>query len=298
MPQVLVAGAGVIGLSCAVRLAERGHRVDVVTRDLPADTTSSTAAALWYPYLAHPPGRVTAWSTTTYREFTRLAEIPETGVRLLQGTEFLAEPTPTPAWADAVPNFARLDHGWTFTAPTIDMSVYLPWLVARLESLGGRIVQETLDELPTAPVIVNCTGLGARDLIGDTSLTPVRGQVLVLEKTDLTTWWLDASTPDRLCYVIPRLHDTIVGGTSQPGNWSRTPDPETAQEILHRATRAIPSLESARVLAHKVGLRPARPTVRLETEQTSRGLVVHCYGHGGAGVTLSWGCADEVAALL
>jgi D-amino-acid oxidase len=55
----------------------------------------------------------------------------------------------------------------------------------------------------------------------------------------------------------------------------------------------VPELRDARVLRHKVGLRPARPAVRLERD----GDVVHCYGHGGAGVTLSWGCAEDVAAL-
>ena len=65
------------------------------------------------------------------------------------------------------------------------------------------------------------------------------------------------------------------------------------EEILDRATLLVPELSRAKVLGHRVGLRPARPSVRLERE----GNVVHCYGHGGAGVTLSWGCADEVAAL-
>jgi D-amino-acid oxidase len=52
------------------------------------------------------------------------------------------------------------------------------------------------------------------------------------------------------------------------------------------------------VKAVRVGLRPARPAVRLETEGTPGGVIVHCYGHGGAGVTLSWGCAEEVADVV
>ena len=93
---------------------------------------------------------------------------------------------------------------------------------------------------------------------------------------------------------MPREHDIVVGGTDQEGEWSRTPSPETAAEILQRATRLVPALRGARVLRHKVGLRPVRPAVRLERA----GDVVHCYGHGGAGVTLSWGCAEEVVALV
>ena len=67
MARVIVVGAGVVGLSCAVRLLEAGHRVDVVARDLPLETTSAVAAALWYPYRAYPFERVTAWSRDDLR---------------------------------------------------------------------------------------------------------------------------------------------------------------------------------------------------------------------------------------
>ena len=93
---------------------------------------------------------------------------------------------------------------------------------------------------------------------------------------------------------MPREHDIVVGGTDVEGEWSRTPSPEMAEDILARATRLVPELRGARVLRHKVGLRPVRPAVRLERV----GDVVHCYGHGSAGVTLSWGVADEVVTLL
>ncbi|MPY85865.1 MAG: FAD-dependent oxidoreductase, partial [Actinophytocola sp.] len=96
-------------------------------------------------------------------------------------------------------------------------------------------------------------------------------------------------------YVVPRIHDIVVGGTAQQGEWNRQPDQATAAEILRRARALVPELAGAEVVNHRVGLRPARPTVRLESERTEEGSgVVHCYGHGGAGVTLSWGCAAEV----
>jgi D-amino-acid oxidase len=85
----------------------------------------------------------------------------------------------------------------------------------------------------------------------------------------------------------------VVGGTDVEGDWSRTPSPEVADGILARGARLVPGVAGARVIRHKVGLRPARPEVRLERD----GRVVHCYGHGGSGVTLSWGCAEEVAEL-
>ncbi len=118
----------------------------------------------------------------------------------------------------------------------------------------------------------------------------MRGQVVCVEQVGLDRWWLDAAGPT---YVVPRSHDIVVGGTDEEGDWSRTPSPESASAILQRACALVPELRDARVLRHKVGLRPVRPAVRLKRE----GDVIHCYGHGGSGVTLSWGVAEEVASL-
>ncbi len=298
MARVIVVGAGVVGLSCAVRLLEAGHRVDVLARDLPLETTSAVAAAIWYPYRALPQDRVTAWSGASYAEFVGLAGEPDTGVRMLTGTEVLAERTPDPWWRPAVPSLDRetalpagYRDGWTFVTPVVEMPVYLRWLTARVEALGGTLTRMNLPGLPEAELVVNCAGLGARLMAADRSVVPVRGQVLAVEQVGLERWWLDSAGPT---YVVPRSRDIIVGGTDDEGDWSRTPSPETARAILARATRLVPELEGAKVLRHKVGLRPVRPAVRVERQ----GSVVHCYGHGGAGVTLSWGTADEVVGLV
>src|SRR3954454_11121371 len=102
MPQrVVVVGAGVVGLSCAVRLLGAGHRVDVLARDLPLETTSSVAAAIWYPFLAFPQDKVTAWGRAAYAEFARQAAEGVDGVTMLHGTELMRQPTPDPGWIDA-----------------------------------------------------------------------------------------------------------------------------------------------------------------------------------------------------
>ena len=296
MSRVVVVGAGVIGLTCAVRLLEAGHRVDVLARDLPLETTSTVAAALWYPYLALPQDRVTAWSKASYDAFARLAADGTPGVTMRRGTEVLGEPSPDPWWRDAVPELrrARVEgyaDAWSFDAPVIDMPVYLTWLSERVEELGGTITRMSLQSLPEGPVVVNCAALGSRLLAADRDVTPVRGQVVLLEQWGLHEWWLDETGPT---YVVPRGDTVVVGGTSEVGEWSRTADPATTEEILDRAARLVPEVRKARIVRTKVGLRPARPSVRLERV----GDVVHCYGHGGAGVTLSWGCAEEVAALV
>jgi len=94
MGRVIVVGAGIVGLTCAVRLLEAGHRVDVVARDLPLETTSAVAAALWYPYRALPQDRVTAWAAASYAVLADLARDERTGVRMLTGTEVLRTPQP------------------------------------------------------------------------------------------------------------------------------------------------------------------------------------------------------------
>ncbi|HEY2792992.1 MAG TPA: FAD-dependent oxidoreductase, partial [Micromonosporaceae bacterium] len=69
-----------------------------------------------------------------------------------------------------------------------------------------------------------------------------------------------------------------------------------AAGIVARCAAIDPRLASARVLEHRVGLRPSRPSVRLEAVAQNGRTVIHNYGHGGSGVTLSWGCADDVVA--
>ncbi len=301
MRRVIVVGAGVMGLSCAVRLLEAGHRVDVVGRDLPLETTSSVAAAVWSPY-SRPQEHVVRWARAAYDAFAELCDDESAGVVMRTGTELFREPSGDLWWRDALPPGTGPDRetslpagyasGLTMRAPVVEMPVYLRWLSARVEQLGGTVTRMNLSALPTGDaLVVNASGIGARLLGGDRTVSPVRGQVVLVEQVGIDHWWIDAETPS---YVVPRAHDVVLGGTAIEGEWSRTPEPAVAASILERAARIEPRLADARVLRHKVGLRPSRPSVRLERV----GDVVHCYGHGGCGVTVSWGCADDVVGLI
>jgi D-amino-acid oxidase len=306
----LVVGAGVIGLSVGIRLREAGVDAHVVAAERLDETTSSVAAALWYPYRALPRERVTAWSRETYADLVSLADHGNaTGVRLVPGRELVRDAAGDPWWRDAVPGVGHAppdelpegyEDGWVLDLPVVDMTRYLPWLERRLASLGGEIVQRrigSLDEaLAEARTVVNCAGLAAAALAADHhDVVPVRGQVVVVERTrGVDEWLLDQSDERALTYVVPREETIVLGGTADVGSTDMRPDPATAGLIRARCTTFVPALADARVLEHRVGLRPGRSAVRLELERRPQGIVVHCYGHGGAGVTLSWGCAAEV----
>ena len=306
--RVAVVGAGITGLACALRLSEAGHDVKVLAAVPPLQTTSAVAAALWYPYRALPEREVTRWAATGRTALAALE--PAAGVALRIGRELFRTPTPDPWWRDAVPDLERvpadeLPPGWAdglrLTAPVVDMGVHLPWLVGLLSQRGVAVHVQPLTALEQAggDVVVDCAGLGARELAGDASLQAVRGQVVVVEQVGLTEWLLAQDDPAALTYVVPREQTVVLGGVAEEGREDLAPDPATAQAVLARCTALVPELAGARVLAHKVGLRPARPAVRLEADRLADGRrVVHDYGHGGAGVTLAYGCAVDVVALV
>jgi D-amino-acid oxidase len=309
---VLIIGSGVSGLSTGIRLLEAGHRVRILARDPALATTSSVAAAVWYPYKAYPEELVLGWSAATYLELERLSARPETGIMRRAGIELFREPAPEPWWRAAVPDFRRAGpadlpagfvDGYCFSAPVVEMPVYLGYLSARFSDLGGRIEQRTLgsitEALAESDTIVNCAGLGARELVADRALIPIRGQIVRVGQVGVDRFVLDDYGPGGVTYIVPRSNDIILGGTAQEGDENLSPDPPTADAILARCIALEPRLRTAPVLQHRVGLRPGRPAVRLEVERPVPGkLVLHNYGHGGAGITLSWGCADAIVSAV
>jgi D-amino-acid oxidase len=305
---VTVVGAGIIGLTAAWRLTEAGYEVRVMAAAPPGETTSVVAAAIWYPYLALPQDLVTRWSAVGFQELSALAAQPATGVRMRWGRQLFRAPTPDPWWRSAVPDLQRVPatelpppymDGYRLRIPAVDMPRHLAWLAERLAGFGVRIELRCLSALDEAPgeVVVDCTGLGARDLVGDRELLPVRGQVVVVEQFGLEEWVLDEA--EELTYVAPREETVVLGGTAQRGTNDLTPDPQTTREIVARCAALVPEAGRARIVEHRVGLRPARTAVRLERDVLGDGrTVVHCYGHGGSGVTMSYGCARDVVALV
>ena len=296
------------GLSCAVRLLEAGHEVEVISDRFSPDTVSDVAAAIWYPFLTAPADRADGWGVATYAELERLAEQEsDSGVRMRDGKEYLREAVDPPEWSEDIAAFRILDDseipegyvfGWQFRAPVIEMPLYMPWLRSRVETLGGSFVQSFVEDLNevSGEVVVNCVGLGARELCDDEDVRPARGQIIFIDQ-DPGIGHFD-QTPETLTYTIPRSDVTVLGGTAQIDDWGMDIRPEDNDLILSKVEALWPQLDRSKIVGEAVGLRPSRSEVRLEVEYIGEKKVVHNYGHGGAGVTLSWGCAEEVANLV
>ncbi|AEW99664.1 FAD-dependent oxidoreductase [Streptantibioticus cattleyicolor] len=313
---VVVIGAGVIGLTSALRLQHGGLRVAVVAADPPLASTSAVAAAVWYPSGMAEDARVAAWAAATFAEFTRQAADGVPGVSM-RPTRMLAHRragAEAPWWAAGVPDLRRVGSaelappyrdGWEFTAPAVEMPLYLPWLLDRFHEGGGVLVLQRLGSLGAAsgraPAVVNASGLGARELCGDPAVHPVRGQLVLVRNPGLRRSLRVQDDPAGYVYVHPRSTDVVLGGTFDADRWDATADPEVSRAILRRCAALAPELRDAQVIDHRSGLRPARRGgIRLETDLCSLPgtRLVHNYGHGGAGVTLCWGCADTTAALV
>ncbi|MFV0132586.1 FAD-dependent oxidoreductase [Streptomyces sp. HMX87] len=307
--ETVVVGGGVIGLTTAVLLAERGRRVRLWAREPVERTTSAVAGALWWPYRIEPVALARRWALRSLEVYEELAARPEvTGVRMAEGVLGETGLGDVDGWAAArLPGLraaTAAEYGgsglWA-RLPLIDMSTHLPWLRQRLLAAGGVVEERAVTGLAeaAAPVVVNCTGLGARTLVPDPSVRPVRGQLVVVENPGIRTWTVSTDpVSGEMAYFFPQPGRLVLGGTAQEDDWSEEPDPAVAAAIVRRCAALRPEIAGARVLEHRVGLRPARHAVRLEREALPDGrLLVHNYGHGGAGVTVAWGCAREAVRL-
>ena len=283
-----VLGAGVSGLTTAVVLAEEGHDVTILAADV-ANTTSHAAAAIWLPYHI-ASDRVDDWALTTRDALVKLAGEPGTGVSMIDFDVYDEEP-PRCIEGECRP---LANGGFRVNVPLADTTRYLPYLRARF---GGRVEgrdvrREDLAELD-GDLIVNCTGFGARALFGDEELQPGHGVSVATDRPPIERAVCTTRDPRSLMYVIPRKNDCILGGYDQPV----PPGDGDIAAIIARCRAAVPEL-SGEVRAVRRGIRPLRPSVRLELATVDGRTVIHNYGHGGAGFTVSWGCAGEVGRMV
>lgn len=308
---VTVVGAGVIGLTAALRLQEAGARVSIVARELPPNTTSNVAAAFWHPYEAGPIEAVERWSRRSLDVYRELARAHVPGVSERDGLMVFEASVSEPASLRGLPGVrhARGDElpdprfraGWFFPSVLADTGPFLAWLVERVRARGAAIEQRevrSLDEL-SGDAIVHASGVWAGSLTEDREIRPLRGQVVSVGPLESRTIGVHDEPGHPISYVVPREHDTICGGSADLDQWDTRADAALSKRILESCAHLAPEVASRPVLGAKVGLRPKRPNVRLERARLADGRpVVHDYGHGGAGITLAWGCSEDVTRLL
>ena len=321
--QIAIVGAGVSGLTCGVLFAERGYRVSILADGIGQQTTSAAAAAIWYPYEAGPADKVIAWALETYKLLVDLSQDAQSGVSMIELRTFSrAGEIQIPDWAHAlgakllsdvatalrvVPNRPqaggyKFKSGFTLNVPLMDTTIYLDYLAKRFAvasgSLRANVHFEKLEDVdPAFDLVINCAGIGAKTLVLDIDLEPHRGQVAIVPKID-NLFYAIVSDDAPLMYTIPRANDCVFGGTNDLSE-DRHVDPGVTARIVAECSRVL-NIENPRVLAERVGLRPFRRSgIRLERGNLRDGrTVIHNYGHGGAGFTLSWGCAYEVDDLV
>lgn len=304
-----VVGAGVSGLTCAHALARAGWEVEIVARETWQSCVSAVAAAIWSTTsVAEGDERARRWMLTSRDRFAEIAHDPTSGVvRLVQRELEQTDPGPS-AWADLpfVRQLARdeLPSGYAsgieIDGFMVEPPRYLPWLTARLGELGVGITVAPLRQLTevSGDLVVNCSGLGAAELADDDSVFPIRGQVVAVPNPGIRDSISDESDQRRITYVYPRAREVILGGCRDIGSANTAPDPSLTERILADAGRLEPRVAGLEVLDVRVGLRPGRPTVRVDHGTLPDGRpVIHDYGHGGLGYILSWGCAADVVAL-
>jgi D-amino-acid oxidase len=183
----------------------------------------------------------------------------------------------------------------------MDTTIYLDYLAARFRKASGEIHPnvrfDKLQDVDTKfDLVINCAGIGARELVQDADLEPHRGQVAIVPRIESLSCAVVCDDAP-LMYAIPRTNDCVFGGTNEVSD-NLAADPATTSRIVAECSRVL-NIHKLPVLAERVGLRPFRRSgVRLERDRLrDYRTVIHNYGHGGAGFTLSWGCARQVLDL-
>jgi len=303
---IAIVGAGVSGLACGVLFAERGFRAAIFAEQIGQQTTSGAAAALWFPYDAQPADTVIPWALATYKVLVDLLKDVRSGVSMIELRQYCRTgEIQIPDWAkpfvistEVEKSLTVFSSGFALRVPLMDTTIYLDYLASRFQKAGGAINTnvrfEKLEDVdPKFDLVVNCAGIGARELVHDADLEPHRGQVAIVPKIDKMKCAI-VCDDDPLMYAIPRTNDCVFGGTNEISD-DLDASPTTTTAIVSECARIL-KIDNPRILRERVGLRPFRKSgVRLEREKLRDGrTAIHNYGHGGSGFTLSWGCAENV----
>ncbi|XP_014470496.1 PREDICTED: D-aspartate oxidase [Dinoponera quadriceps] len=318
--KVAVVGGGVVGLTTSLLLRRelRNAEVTVLASDFD-DTVSHVAAGIFRVGASYsgPTERITRqWIRDSYEYYDNIRKSEEAshaGVIDIAGYMF-ANSSPSTVenhWIeDLVPIYRRATeeelrlvggdwkYGSYFSTLLTQCSLYLPWARQQLQADGVTLRRRklrSLDELAGEfDLVMNCSGLGARELCNDKRMVSLRGQVIKVKAPWIKTFFYGELDT----YVIPGCHSvvTLGGSRSFDSENTRLCRHESAA-IRERCDALVPSLRHAETVRQEVGLRPHREgNVRVEADfmrdgRSNRVIVVHNYGHGGYGVCTAPGTA-------
>ncbi len=254
---VAVIGAGIVGLTTARLVQEAGFPVAIYTAALPPETTSWVAGGQIMPSSLFRESAVTPeW----YRQFDAALDYSIRRFELMKGDEYGVRSLPTyiETQDDEAPRYMqRAAVGWRhlprgehpfpldrvvrYETMYVETGRFMQQLMRDVLKAGGKIhlrkfaTPEDVAALSES-LVFNCTGLGARDLFGDTELIPIRGQLAILAPQPQVNY----AFTGRAGYMFPRADGTILGGTFERNQWSTVPDPQTVAGIVesHRELMA------------------------------------------------------------
>ncbi len=325
---VCVVGAGIIGLSVATHLLEKYPEqldVTVVADKFTPNTDASdkTGGLVIPPRAVFPcPDLATAerWFSGSLNRFEKLERelgMDEVGIRRAQGYFF---PDKSDIWwAHLFSDFHRVEKDcwhfpqidtqenkvYSYTSYVVNGTVYLRWLLNRFSRvLGGSTRKHfvnSMSELANYDIVINCTGLGARELANDANVYPSKGHMLLVDAPWINQWIFNESIHSDSAYVFTRNDGIILGTTRENYKEDFEISAECKQKILNDCQTMVPSLKRANIRKCWTGVRPMRKGgVRLELDRSmgQSTTVIHCYGHGSIGVSLSWGSALDVGRIV
>ncbi|XP_037950980.1 D-aspartate oxidase [Teleopsis dalmanni] len=327
---IAIVGGGINGFCCAVRILEHFQanktpiKVTVISEEFSPNTTGDGSAGLWGPYLlgGTPTNKVHKWSKGMHdflQELWLSEDAGEAGVCLIPVVRLSTNDVKVEDfWKDIVYGCAPLAEaelrewsttrakkftdGLHFVTYTSEPLKLLPYLMKRFQKNGGKIVQQRVEDLNEIinndqyDIVINCTGLGSRELLKDANMHAVRGQVSRVKANWLYFVVLDESDDGN--YIIPNTESVVLGGTHQKDDYNKVVCPNDKKFIIDGCREIVPGLTNAQHLFDWVGLRPGRTSLRLDVDKNVKKIIIHNYGHGGSGVTLAWGCAADVLDLL
>ncbi|CAK1542367.1 unnamed protein product [Leptosia nina] len=319
--KIIVLGAGINGITCTLKIKEKYPNYDVtlIGAQFSPKTTGDGSGGLWYPYLCGttPEYLIRKWGLETYELLLKLWREGGYGISLQPiYVMYRKEPKPAPEWTKKVFGYTEFDRrqldyfnnlfcvnyvaGNTFNTFVVNPSTLINRFEQQLDDLKVKRVQGSVKSLRNPflsnyDVVVNCTGLGAREIVPDDRVIPIRGQILKVDAPWVFHTIQDINTGH---YIIPNDTFCVMGGTGQTNNFSTAVDDKDTDFIVKGCYTMIPTLKSAKTLSYFVGLRPGRDEIRIEAEKINGKTYIHNYGHGGSGFTLFWGCGNTVLQLL